>query len=138
MPSTDETATVGKQVIKTRLKVRIVAIGVALAVGTGMVALSALPSEAAAIPHRLMSHSEYHKIKKNMSIRKVRSIVGSKGKVVYDEYRNGDRQTYITWEPKDRKYWGDVYFVNGKAGIKNWHKGSRGETKYWFGPTRPY
>ena len=124
--------------IKTKLRTRIAAIGVALAVGTGMAAVSALPSEAATIPHRLMSHSEYHKIKKNMSISKVRSIVDSKGKVVYDEYRNGDRHTHITWQPKNGKYWGDVYFVNGKAGIKNWRKGSRGETKYWFGPTRPY
>jgi hypothetical protein len=54
-----------------------------------LVAVSAQPSaQAATIPHRLMSHSEYHKIKKNMSIAKVvPSIVDSKGMVVHDKYR---------------------------------------------------
>jgi len=114
------------------LKTRVVATCAALALGTGLFGATGGPAEAASkTPHPLMSHSEYHKIKKGMSIKKVRSIVDSKGKVIYDWRSDGDRYIDITWASKNGYHAGYAMFKNGKIYAKTWWHGSRVEGKDW-------
>ena len=74
-----------------------------------------------------MSHSEYHKIKKNMSYKKVRSIVDSRGHKDYEYHSGGDYFVDLVWVSKSGYYYGGVTFVNGKAMAKYWNKGGRNE-----------
>lgn len=116
-------------------------IAVAVGLALGLVAVTSGPADAAThYSKSRMTKSEYKKIKTGMSIKKVRSIVGSNGKRTwyyedsYQDYNCTDwsddstcdyttvRTVYKDYEWKNTSKYGRGYvsFENGKVTSKSW------------------